>query len=142
MPIDFWGQRETFRAWVAEARYKLKINSNGAVAKHLGLAASSLYKYLSPNMTHKPSTEVLKKLGDMIGRDYRLLLDAPGSMPEWQDSSAWQGATQRDRFMAAAMFADITAEDLSDEEKDELFSAWKEAVARWRRHKAMKSREA
>ena len=49
-----------FRDWVAEARTKLGAANNATVAKHLGIAPASLYKYLSSSATHKPGTEVLK----------------------------------------------------------------------------------
>jgi len=137
MAKDFWGQREAFREWVAEARTKLDAPSNAAVSKYLGIAPTSLYKYLSPNETHKPGADVLKKLGDLIGRDYRLLLDSPAAQPAWLGDEQWQGATERDRMIASAMFADIRAEDLTEQDKEELYAAWKEALARARRYKEM-----
>jgi transcriptional regulator with XRE-family HTH domain len=137
MAAEFWNQRELFRAWVGEAKAKLGASSNAAVAEYLGIAPGSLYKYLSSSATHKPSAEVLKKLGDLIGRDYRLLLDTPAAKPEWLDGGRWGEVAERDRMIAQAMFADITADDLTEQEKDELYAAWKEAVARARRYKEM-----
>jgi len=137
MAKDFWGQREAFREWVALAKAKLNAPTNAAVSEYLGIAPTSLYKYLSPNGTHKPGAEVLKKLGDLIGRDYRLLLDGPTTQPAWLDEDQWHGASEKDRMIASAMFADIRAEDLTEEDKDELYKAWREALARARRYKEM-----
>jgi transcriptional regulator with XRE-family HTH domain len=136
MVAEFWNQRELFRAWVGEAKAKLGATNNAVVAEYLGIASGSLYKYLSNSATHKPSADVLKKLGDLIGRDYRLLLDTPAAKPDWLDGG-WSEIPERDRVIAQAMFADITADDLTEEEKDELYAAWKEAVARARRYKGM-----
>jgi transcriptional regulator with XRE-family HTH domain len=47
------------------------------VADRLGIEASTLYTYKMANKNKKPSPEVMKKLGDLLGRDYTLLLEQP-----------------------------------------------------------------
>ena len=130
MAADFWKQRGIFRGWVEEAKQKLGAPSNAAVSERLGLTPSTLYKYLSASATHKPSPEALKKLGDLIGRDYRLLMDGPEHGPGWLDGGEWSELSERDRFIARTMFQDLTADQLTEAEKDELFRAYKEAKER------------
>jgi hypothetical protein len=130
MPTDFWMQRDIFREWVAEAKAKLGAASNAAVAECLGIVPASLYKYLSNSSTHKPGPDVLKKLGDLIGRDYRLLLSVPEQPPEWLEAGEWSDATERDKLIARAMYQDLTADQLTEAEKDEIYRAYKEAKER------------
>ncbi|MCL1893948.1 MAG: hypothetical protein FWG02_06925 [Holophagaceae bacterium] len=130
MAGDFWNHRELFREWVAEAKTKLGTTNSAVVSEYLGLAPTTLYKYLSKNATHKPSTDVLKRLGDFLGRDYRLLMDVPDRCPDGLEEDKWAEATERDKLIARAMFADITADQLTESEKDEIFRAYKEAKDR------------
>lgn len=130
MVEDIWIQREKFREWVAEARDMLGVSNNAVVADYLGIVPASLYKYLSRSATHKPSNEVMKRLGDMIGRDYRLLLDGPEQRPDWAEEGEWSEASERDRLIARAMFQDLTADQLTEAEKDEIYRAYREAKER------------
>lgn len=136
---DLWPKRGLFREWVAEAKAKLGATNNAEVAPIMGIAPTSLNKYLGRSETHKPSDEALKKLGDFLGRDYRVLLDDPEHAPPGVDPKRWAELTEKKRVLMSAMLEDLLA--IPEGEEDAYFALWKQgqAIGRARREQETKT---
>lgn len=132
--MDVWPQREKFKGMV-KAHQKATGKSQEEVADSMGVARSSL-RFWMYQRKRRPSFEVLKAAASVLGCSVTEFVDDPGrrAVPG-VDGDAWAGATERDRVIAQAMFHDITAYDLTEEDKDMLYAAWKEEVAKFRRYK-------
>jgi phage repressor protein C with HTH and peptisase S24 domain len=87
MVEDFWKNRELFRQWVEDAKVKARVTTLQEVSIAIGAGRTTLVKYVQTNESqlHKPGIELLKKLGDFLERDYRLLLDQPENQVPWLD---------------------------------------------------------
>ena len=107
MGDDAFPKRGMFREWVAEAKAKLGATNNAAVAPLLGIAPTSLNKYLGKSPTHKPSPEALKLLGDFLGRDYRVLLDDPIAAPSGIAEERWADADEDTQILLSALFEEL-----------------------------------
>ncbi len=81
----------------------------------------------------RPSLEVVQRAAEVFEVSITELVDDPGQAPPGVESNQWINISERDRVIASAMFSDITAKDLSEQEKDELYLAWRETVDRVRR---------
>ena len=104
MASDFWSKRGLFVDWVHEAKARLG-GTNADVAELMDLAPQSLKKYLSPNGTHKPGDDALRRLGDFLGYDYRMLLDDPGTAPPGIDPKYWEDADEDTKIFNKTMFS-------------------------------------
>jgi len=102
---DIYKKRALFCEWVADTKAQMGVKSLGPVAEMMGLALSTLYKYQGESLTHKPSDEAMRKLGDYLGRDYRLLMDDPGSAPPGIDPKAWDEADEDTKTFNNTMFS-------------------------------------
>jgi len=102
---DIYGKRSLFCEWVADAKAQLGAKSLEPVAKVMGLSLSTLYKYQGESLTHKPSDEALRKLGDYLGRDYRILMDDPESAPPGIDLRSWNEADEDTKIFNKTMFS-------------------------------------
>jgi len=81
-----------------------KPGSRVRVADAIGIAYNSLRKYTNPNeQTHRPGESAMKKLGEMLGRDWRQLLDEPESAPDGISPTLWDAADQDAKVWANIM---------------------------------------
>jgi len=132
--MDMWPQREKFKETV-KAFQKATGLSQEEVADAMGVARSSL-RFWMYQRRRRPSFEVLKAAAGALGCSVMEFVDDPGGpAPPGVDQAAWTGASERDRVIAQSMFSDITSEDLSEEDKDLLYAAWKEEIAKFRKYK-------
>ena len=102
---DIYRKRSLFCEWVADAKAQMGAKSLGPVAEIMGLSLSTLYKYQGESLTHKPSDEAMRKLGDYLGRDYRVLMDDPGTAPPGIDTKAWDETDEDTKIFNKTMFS-------------------------------------
>jgi transcriptional regulator with XRE-family HTH domain len=133
--MDIWPQRENFRARLKAYQEKTG-KSQMEAAADLQVARSSLRFWLY-QLKRKPSFEVLRRAAKLFGCSVTEFVDDPAGAAKVPGVSqdAWAALPERDKVIASAMFADITAEDLTEEDKDMLFGAWKEEVSKLKRYK-------
>jgi transcriptional regulator with XRE-family HTH domain len=133
--VDIWPQRDRFKEMV-KAHQKATGRSQEQVADAMGVARSSL-RFWMYQRKRRPSFDVLKGAAAVLGCSVMEFVDDPGrTQVPGVEQGAWAGASERDRVIAQAMFSDITSEDLSEEDKDMLYAAWREEVAKFRKYKA------
>jgi hypothetical protein len=104
-----WQKRPWFLQWVEDARVLLKASGGkgtyAEVALIMGLAPNSMKKYTAEEWTGaRPGPEALRKLGDFLGRDYRILIDGPDTPPVGIDPVAWAMASEARKLFAITMF--------------------------------------
>lgn len=109
MAEKIWEKRPWFLQWVEDAREQLKAaGSKGTyaeVADLMELAPNSMKKYTSEEWTGaKPGPDALRKLGDYLGRDYRILFDGPDTPPVGIDPAAWALASETRKLFTITMF--------------------------------------
>jgi len=133
--MDVWPQREKFKAFV-KAYQKNTGKSQEEVAGALDVARSSLRFWLYQKK-RKPSFDILKRAAKLFGCSVTEFVDDPAGAAKVPgvEQNAWAVLSERDRVIASAMFADITADDLSEQDKDLLYEAWKEEVAKFKKYK-------
>jgi transcriptional regulator with XRE-family HTH domain len=133
--MDAWPQREIFRACL-KAYQENSGKSQEDVAGELGVARSSLRFWLY-QQKRKPSFEVLKRAAKLFGCSVTEFVDDPAGAARVPGvaQDAWAALSERDKVIGIAVFHDITADDLTEEDKDMLFAAWKEEVAKLKRYK-------
>jgi len=133
--MDTWPQREKFKALV-KAYQKSTGKTQEEVAAELDVARSSL-RFWMYQQKRKPSFDILKRAAKLFGCSVTEFVDDPagGAKVPGVGREAWAELSERDRVITSAMFADITAEDLSEQDKDLLYAAWKEEVAKLKKYK-------
>ena len=110
-----------FRAWVSDAKAKMGATNNGDVAQVMGIAPTSLKKYLSNANPKRPGRTALKALGDFLSRDYRELMEDPQSgAPDGVDAGAWSAADEETRVFATTMFH--LTKDFTPEQRQALLA--------------------
>jgi len=134
--MDIWPQRDKFKEMV-KAHIKATGQNQEQFADALGVARSSL-RFWMYQRKRRPSFEVLKNAAAVLGCSVTEFVDDPGrAQVPGVGQETWAGASERDRLISQAMFADISADDLSEEDKDMLYAAWKEEVAKFRKYKGL-----
>ena len=102
-----WTKRALFCEWVEEAQSLLADNipsSRKMVASAMGIAYNSLRKYCNPNeQTHRPGETAMQRLGNLLGRDWRQLLDEPEAAPDGISPTLWEAADQDAKTWANIM---------------------------------------
>lgn len=140
-----WPQQETFCNRVKEfAKEKGLVTPRGSLmleplAALFDVSPPTLKQFLQNKLRPRPHYDTLSHIAGVIGSRVTEFMDDPGEAPPGVPLDKWADASERDRVINSAMFSDITADDLSEEEKDELYRAWKETVERVRRLKGMRS---
>lgn len=108
--VECWSlaKRAMFIDWLDEAKKVLGVTNRGDVATFIGLAANSVKKYtvMAVDNKHRPGVDKLKALGDILNRDYRVLLDEPDTAPLGVSQQVWHQADQDARSFAIAMFTE------------------------------------
>ena len=104
-----WEKRSWFLQWVEDARVMLKASGGKGtyveVALLMDLAPNSMKKYTSEEWTGaRPGPDALRRLGDYLGRDYRILYDGPDTPPAGIDPTAWAAASETRKLFAITMF--------------------------------------
>lgn len=140
MEQEFWEKRGLLREWVQELKTRNEWTI-AQVAKAMGLAPLSLKKYLSKSATHKPGPDALRALGNLLGRDYRVLLDEPGVAPAGISEEVWSEASELDRVLASAMLEDLKLMT-TKEEKEAHYQLWKQGIAIGHAHSGGKAEKA
>jgi transcriptional regulator with XRE-family HTH domain len=125
---DTWPQRENFKR--ALEKYQAETGKKQAeVAEDLKMSLHGLRQILYQK-GRRCSFETAQKASALFGISITEFLDNPGAPPPGMDQEKWALIRERDRVIASAMFADITADQLTETEKDELYRAYKEAKER------------
>lgn len=122
-----WERVDVLRSRIKEYRSRTG-KTLAQVAKELGTSHGTLRFWLSG--TRPPKKENLQKLAALLRCSITDFIDDPGASPTGSHHEKWIDATERDRIIASAMFHDITADELTESEKDELYLAYKEAKDR------------
>ena len=133
--MDVWPQREKFKAMV-KAYQNGTGKSQEQVAEELDVARSSLRFWLYQKK-RKPSLEILQRSAKLFGCSVTEFVDDPAAGPRVPgvDQVAWLDLTERERVIAGSMFDDITAGDLTEEDKDMLYAAWKAELEKFRKYR-------
>jgi transcriptional regulator with XRE-family HTH domain len=132
--MDMWPQRDRFKE-IVRGYQKATGLSQEEVADAMGVARSSL-RFWMYQRRRRPSFDVLKSAAAVLGCSVMEFVDDPGqARVPGVERDAWAGSSERDRVIAQAMFSDITSEDLTEEDKDMLYAAWREEVAKFRKYK-------
>ena len=125
---DIWPQRQKFKSALEE--YQAKTGKKQAeVAEDLNMSLHGLRQVLYQK-GRRCSFETAQKASALFGVSVTEFLDDPGAPPPGVGHEKWAAISERDRVIASAMFADITADQLTEAEKDELYRAYKEAKER------------
>jgi len=128
MALDMWPQRSELKALVKAYRTEHDISRKN-MADRLGIAESQLHNLMYDKRV-RPSLDFVQRAAELFNVSITALIDDPGSTPIPGTEARWSEVSERDRLMAAAMFSDLTADNLSESEKDEIFRAYKEAKER------------
>ncbi|MDR2697139.1 MAG: helix-turn-helix domain-containing protein [Holophagales bacterium] len=125
---DTWPQRENFKR--ALEKYQAKTGKKQAeVAEDLNMSLHGLRQILYQK-GRRCSFETAQRASALFGVSVTEFMDDPGAPPYGMDQEKWAAIRERDRVIASAMFSDITADQLTEAEKDELYRAYKEAKER------------
>ena len=135
-----WAKRPLFLQWVEDAKQRLSQaggkGTNVEVAQVMGLAPNSIRKYLSKVPSkHRPGTDALRRLGEYLERDYRLLLDGPDQAPEGISPAKWVETDEETRMFNNTMFS--MTEGMTREQRKTIIEMIKlgQAIGKARRQK-------
>ena len=133
---EVWPQQEVFcdrvKRFAKENGHTTKRGAvqTDAVADLFNLSEGSLRQFLYFKRQRRPSHKTLVHIAGVLGCSVLEFLDDPGQAPPGLDPARWAGLTERERTLAAEMLADMTGQEMTAREKEELFSAHKDMVAR------------
>ncbi len=125
---DVWPQRQRFRVLLA-----LYQTRNGKtqqqVADDLGVSLGHLRNLLY-RPGRRPSLEVIQRACGLFSVPVTDFVDNPAAQVGGQDLSS---QTDQARFFATVIIKDMSAEDLSDEDRQELWEDFQRGLARIRK---------
>jgi hypothetical protein len=129
-----WPQQEVFCQRVKEfcdknghttPRGAIKLD---VVADLFNLSETTLKHFLQYKSRSRPHYDTLALIAWVIGCSVTEFMDNPGDTPPGMQEK-WSEMTERQRMFASTMIADFSAKDISDAEKEALFSAYQDIKA-------------
>jgi len=96
-----------------------------AVADLFNLQEMTLKHFLQYKSRNRPHYDTLSHIAGVIGCSVTEFMDNPGDAPFGMQEK-WAGMTERERMFASTVIADFSAAELSDAEKDTLFSVYQD----------------
>ena len=128
---DVWPQRQRFRVLLALYQTNTRKNQQQA-AEDLGVSLGHLRNLLY-RPGRRPSLEVIQRACGLFGVPVTDFVDNPTAQVGGQDLSS---QTDQARFFATVIIKDMSAEDLSDEDRQELWEDFQRGLARIRKRNA------
>ena len=122
--INPWKKHGLYLQWVEELRQKLGLDRGRQVGPLIGLGVPSMEKTLIPS-GYRPGVNALKALGDLVGKDYRLLLEDPAIPPGFSEIE-WQNLEKTKVDVLKALASELTP--IPPEQQDLIASIFLRAI--------------
>jgi len=126
-----WPQQEAFCQRVREfCERNGYITSKGAikldvVADLFNLREVTLKHFLQYKARGRPHYDTLSLIAGIIGCSVTEFMDNPGDAPSGMQER-WAAMTERERMFASTVIADFSSAELTEAEKEALFSAYQD----------------
>jgi transcriptional regulator with XRE-family HTH domain len=101
-----------------------------ATADIFNLNNETLRQFLQNRSRKRPHINTLSHIANVVGCSVTEFLDAPSDPPPGISNERWAELSERERVIATEVLMDMTAEELTMQEKEELFGAYKDLKAR------------
>lgn len=128
---DVWPQRLRFRVLLALYQARNGKTQEQA-AEDLGVSLGHL-RNLCYRPGRRPSLELIRRASGLFGVALTEFVDSPGVQIGGQDLSS---QSDQARFLSTVIVKDMSAEDLSDEDRQELWEDFQRGLARIRKRNA------
>ena len=122
--INPWTKHGLYLQWVEEVKQKLGLDRDRHVGPLIGLGVPSMEKTLAPS-GYRPGLNALKALGDLVGKDYRLLLEDPAIPPGFSEIE-WQNLEKTKVDVLKALASELTP--IPPEQQDLIASIFLRAI--------------
>jgi hypothetical protein len=96
-------------------------------AKVFQLSPVTLQQFIYHKGRGRPHLDTLSRIAGIVGCSLADLAGGPGGPPFGADHEGWARVPANDRLFASTVAEDVLADELTGEEKAELFEAYKEA---------------
>ncbi|MCL1894843.1 MAG: hypothetical protein FWG02_11555 [Holophagaceae bacterium] len=131
-----WPQRVVFVERVKEfCRKNDLLTKRGAVqmdvlADMLNLNEDVLRQCLQDSTRGRPAIRTLEHIASVLKCSVTDFLDTPHDPPPPISVERWEGLSERDRGLVVSLIAEITSDELSNAEREELFKDFRHLKAR------------
>jgi len=119
-----WSKYDIYLQWVKEVMNNLDLATLQDVGPLIGLGIESMRKTVSPS-GYRPGINALKALGDLVGKDYRLLLEDPAIPPGFSEIE-WQNLEKTKVDVLKALASELTP--IPPEQQDLIASIFLRAI--------------
>jgi len=101
-----------------------------ATADIFNVTNDTLRQFLQNRSRKRPHIDTLTHVANVVGCNVTEFLDAPSDPPPGISNEHWAELSERERVIATEVLMDMTTEELTMQEKEELFGAYKDLKAR------------
>lgn len=119
-----WKKHSIYLDWVEEVKSKLGLTETADVGPLIGLTPGSMHRYKFQSAA-RPGINALKALGDLVGKDYRLLLEDP-DIPTGFSEIEWQNLEKTKVDVLKALASELTP--IPPEQQDLIASIFLRAI--------------
>lgn len=130
--MDRWTHRPVFRAHVRRVREESRITLQ-EVAERLEISRSYLTQLLYTPTT-RPELDLVQRMTRVLGCPLADLVDDAVATPGGVEMTA---STEQARFFAQVIVKDMNAEDLNDDDRQELWEDFQRGLSRIRKRKSL-----
>ena len=133
---EYWPQQEIFCQRVREfCKVHGYLTKRGAVqlgvlSRLFHVSEDTLRQYLQYKSKRRPDYDRLAHIATVLGVSVTQFTGNPGEAPPSVAQAKWNEASCEDRLFASTVLEDVMADNLSPAEKEELFTAYREAKER------------
>jgi len=100
------------------------------VADIFGLDNETLRQFMQNSSRPRPHIDTLTHIANVVGCSVTEFIGAPSDPPPGISKEHWADLSERERVIATEVLMDMTTEDLTMQEKEELFGAYRDLKAR------------
>ena len=101
-----------------------------ATADLFNLTNDTLRQFLQNKSRKRPHIDTLTHIANIVGCSVTEFIGAPSDPPPGISKEHWADLSERERVIATEVLMDMTTEDLTIQEKEELFGAYRDLKAR------------
>ena len=99
-------------------------------AKIFGLSPVTLQQFIYHKTRNRPHFDTLSRIARIIGCNVTDLVGGSSDPPPWVALLQWEKLPERERLFATGVFDDVLADELTSEEKAELFEVYQDTKDR------------
>jgi transcriptional regulator with XRE-family HTH domain len=131
-----WLQQEIFQKRVRQfCKKNALLTKRGAIkmdvtADLFNLNEDTLLQFMHDRNRARPHLDTLTHIAGVLGVSVTEFVDAPSHPTPGISKVKWAKLSEEERALAVAVLAEITADDLTVEEKEELYKSFQEQKER------------